>query len=72
MSKKYSIAWWNKLTLETKSMFFINWRMRTSDNKKHWCLDDIESEDSSLNSMLQDMKSLNTHGEPIRGGTLNL
>lgn len=72
MSKKYSIAWWNNLIPERKIMFFKNWRMRTSDNKKHWCLNDIESEDCTLHSMLEDMKSLNINDECIRGGVLNL
>ena len=63
--KKGSLKWYNNLAEEYKIEIFKRWRRITSDNRKHWCFNDIKKNENIIKIMLQEVKTNITGKEDL-------
>lgn len=55
--KKLYLNWYKSLQIENRLLYFRQWRKITINNRKHWCLLDIEEDDRHIKYMLKEIRN---------------
>ncbi len=55
-SKGY-LPWYKTLTEKQQLWIFRKWRCTTCDFAKHWCLNDINSDEKQIKRMLKEVRN---------------
>lgn len=69
--------WFNSLSIEHQLEIFRRWRKITSNNMKHWGLNDIKESANDVSIMLKELRNnsisnFTSLDESIKGGILTL
>lgn len=76
MKKGYR-PWFNSLSIEHQLEIFRRWRKITSNNKKHWSLNDLKKSVNDVSIILKELRNNSSSNftlldESIKGGILTL
>lgn len=51
----------NALSLDEQLVIFRTWRKISTDPRKHWCLNEIKTDEKLVKKMVKDVENYNKH-----------